>query len=168
MPGRPGWRRGLLLLGAYISAKGGVNRGLTMVDPGEAMRACYCGRWCCRCPSPSPPHQSQTEVHVDGLGPRVVEGGPRRWDRDRIAALALVAFAVLTIVAMVMTLSLALAAITRGTRRSRGGAGVLMELNDYGGGTSMSGPSVSSSKTRSSQILWKDGNGVLHMMMAQR
>jgi hypothetical protein len=70
---------------------------------------------------PPPPHQSQTEVHVDGLGPRVVEGGPRRWDRDRIAALALVAFAVLTIVAMVMTLSLALAAITRGTRRSRGG-----------------------------------------------
>jgi hypothetical protein len=119
-------------------------------------------------PPPPPPHQSHTEVHVDGLGPRVVEGGPRRWDRDRIAALALVAFAVLTIVAMVMTLSLALAAITRGTRRSRGGAGVLMELNDYGGGTSMSGPSVSSSKTRSSQILWKDGNGVLHMMMAQR
>jgi hypothetical protein len=32
----------------------------------------------------------------------------------------------------------------------------------------VSRPSVSSSKTRSSQTLWKDRNGVVHMMMARR
>jgi hypothetical protein len=61
--------------GARISAKGGVNGGLTMVNPGAVMRACCYERRCSYCP---PPSWSQTRVYVDGPDPKIVEGGPRR------------------------------------------------------------------------------------------
>jgi hypothetical protein len=77
-----------------------------------------------------PPTRSQTEVHVDGPSPRIVEGGLGRRGRVELATLALVAltrsvsaaataavaFAILMIAAMVMTLSLTLTAIVRGMR----------------------------------------------------
>jgi hypothetical protein len=59
--------------GARIGAKGGANGGPTMVGPDVVTRACCCRRWCCCSPAP----QSQSEVHVDDLSPRVVEVEPR-------------------------------------------------------------------------------------------
>jgi hypothetical protein len=67
-------------------------------------------------------------VHVDGPGPRIVEGGPERQGRAKLAALAgsvaatattTVVATVLAIAATIVTLSLTLAAIVRG----RDGAG---------------------------------------------
>jgi hypothetical protein len=121
-------------IGPRIGAKGGVNGGPTMVGPDAMTRACYYRRRCCHClPPPPPPPRSWTRVHVDGPGPRVVEGGPRWWGRAGLTALALVAltesvaiiittaaYIILAIATMVTTLSLTLATIPRGTRWSRG------------------------------------------------
>jgi hypothetical protein len=71
----------------------------------------------------------RTGVHVDDLGPKIVEGRPRRWGRAGLAALAesiaataataataTVTSIVLVVAATIVTLSLTLAAIARGMR----------------------------------------------------
>jgi membrane protein implicated in regulation of membrane protease activity len=82
-------------------------------------------------------------------------------------AVATTATNVLLIAAMVATLSLA--AIARGMRQSKGrqSRGVV-GVERLQGRHGCVGSSVSSCKTRLSQTLWKDENGVLSVMMAQR
>jgi hypothetical protein len=84
------------------------------------------------------PPWSWTGVHVDGPSPKIIEGGPGRW--DRVAALATICLASLALAALPLTatataptsaiavtalattaaLSLTLAATARGTGLSRG------------------------------------------------
>jgi hypothetical protein len=84
-----------------------------------------------------------------------------------VATVATIVVTVLVIVATVMTLSLTLATIKRGTRRSKGRWGKsVVGVECLRERRRCVGPCVISSKTRLSQPLWKDENGVLRVMMA--
>jgi hypothetical protein len=128
-------------------------------------------------------HHNQTKeltgVHVDGPSPRVVEGGPGGWGRTGLTVMALVASARSVVAtalvsagpapAATMALSLTLAAISNWMRLSRWGRSWgIVGVENLWGATGVSGPSVISSRTSSSWTLWKVGNDVLHVMMAQR